>query len=136
MPCLTKEKILKANDIKMIKVPVPEWTENDPDAYIMVKSLTASEQDEFDKTILVEADVEEEKATTDLTNYRAKRAAFCMCDDNGNRLFTSEDIPNLAQKSSKALQRVLVADRELNGGDVGKQRKNLSTTLSDSLLSS
>ena len=52
MSCLTKEKILATNDIKMEKVLVPEWADGDPEAYVMVKALTAKEQDEFDKTIM------------------------------------------------------------------------------------
>jgi hypothetical protein len=122
MACLTKVQIFEAKDIKMEKVSVPEWADSDPDAYVMVKALTASEQDSFDKTIILVADGAK-KASTDMTDYRAKRAAFCMCDDEGNRLFTAADIPELSGKSAKALQRVLEADQKLNG-NVEEMEKN------------
>jgi len=114
MACLGKKQILEAKDIKMEKVFVPEWADGDPEAYVMVKALTASEQDAFDKTVIIQSSGSQ-KPKMDMTDYRAKRAAFCMCDDDGNLLFTSSDIPELSKKSSKALQRVLEKDRELNG---------------------
>lgn len=133
MGCLSKDKILASNDIKMEKVFVPEWADGDPEAYVMVKALTSAEQDAFDATVF-KTGSDPRKTKMDLKNYRAKRAAFCMCDDEGNLLFASADIPDLAKKSSKALQRVLDADRKLNG-DVEELEKNLEVTLEDSLLS-
>jgi len=129
MSCLTKEKILATNDIQMEKVLVPEWADGDQEAYVMVKALTAKEQDDFDKTIMDARNPG--KPIMDMTNYRAKRAAFCMCDDEGNLLFTPGDIPDLAKKSSKALQRVLAVDTKLNGGGVEFLEKNFVTDQSE-----
>ena len=129
MGCLTKEVILAVNDIQMEKVFVPEWAEGDPEAYVMVKALTAKEQDEFDKTIMDTSNPG--KPIMNMSNYRAKRAAFCMCDDAGNLLFAPEDIPNLSAKSSKALQRVLEADTKLNGSGVDILEKNYVTVQSE-----
>ena len=45
MACLKKELILTADDLPMEKVFVPEWADGDPEAYVMVRALTAKEQD-------------------------------------------------------------------------------------------
>lgn len=132
MACLGKKQILEAKDIKMEKVFVPEWADGDPEAYVMVKALTASEQDAFDKTIIVNGSGLKPKM--DMTDYRAKRSAFCMCDDDGNLLFHPNDIPELSKKSSKALQRVLEKDRELNG-NVEELEGNSEASPEDSLPS-
>lgn len=127
MACLTKVQIIDSKDIKMEKVFVPEWADGDLEAYVMVKALSAKEQDEFDKTIIKETKGGTGKPKVDLTNYRAKRAAFCLCDDDGNLLFTPEEIPALAEKSSIALTRVLTVDKRLNG-DLEALEKNSETT--------
>lgn len=133
MACLSKKQIIESKDITMEKVFVPEWADGDPEAYVMVKALTGAEQDEFEKSILKNRGGKG-KPQFDLTNYRAKRAAFCMCDDDGNRLFTAADIPDLAGKSGKALQRVLEADRKLNG-DAEELEKNFEADPEDLPLS-
>ena len=121
MGCLKKDEILASNDIKMEKVFVPEWADGDPEAYVMVKSLLGSEQDEFDR--LVTESIDGEKPKIDMTDYRAKRAVFCLCDDDGNRLFGIEDVSGLSNKSAKALQRIMTVDQKLNG-TVEEVRKN------------
>ena len=115
MGCLTKNKILGANDLPREKVFVPEWADGDQEAYVIVRALTAKEQDDFDTLIFKGKMDEANTPEIDTTNYRAKRAIFCLCDDEGQALFTLEDLPALSGKSAKAMQRVLEADQRLNG---------------------
>ena len=134
MGCLSKKKILDANDLPREKVFVPEWADGDEDAYVIVRALTAKEQDEFDRLIFKGAMTEGSAPEIDTTNYRAKRAIFCLCDDEGQALFTLEDLPALSGKSAKAMQRVLEVDQRLNG-KVKEKVKNSEPAPDDSSLS-
>ena len=131
MGCLSKKKILDANDLPREKVFVPEWADGDKDAYVIVRALTAKEQDDFDKLIFKGKMDESNAPEIDTTNYRAKRAIFCLCDDEGQAIFTLEDLPALSGKSAKAMQRVLEADQRLNG-KVREKVKNSEPALVDS----
>jgi hypothetical protein len=118
MGCLTKKQILEAKDLKMEIVPVPEWADdNDPDAYVKLRTLTGSEREQFEGTMCAIDDSDEENPHVKVTNdnYRAKLCAFCMVDDEGNRLFEEGDIPGLTGKSSIALDRVFEAAQKMNG---------------------
>jgi len=120
MTCLNKNQILEADDLKMKKVMVPEWADvGDSDAYVMLRTLTGSEREGFESTMYsIDEDSETPQVKLTSTDYRAKLCAFCMVDDDGNRLFVESDIPELNGKSSIALDRVFAAAQELNG--IGK----------------
>lgn len=118
MGCLNKKQILEANDLKTEKIFVPEWADGDPDAYVLLRTLTAADREAFENTIYsitTPEDGEKPKVTIDNKDHRAKLCAFCMVDDDGNRLFTEADIPDLAGKSASALERVFNAAQTLNG---------------------
>ena len=125
MGCLSKRKILDANDLPREKVFVPEWADGDEEAYVVIRALTAKEQDDFDKLIFKGKMNDSNIPEVDTTNYRAKRAIFCLCDDEGQALFTLEDLPALSGKSAKAMQRVLEVDQRLNGRVVEKVKNSV-----------
>lgn len=114
MACLTREKIAQVNDLSMQKVPVPEWSDGDPEAYVMLKSLTAKEQGMFDSSIMVVGE-DPTKPKVDTVDYGPKLALASMCDDEGNRIFSANDLEILQGKSAKALNRVVKAAMALNG---------------------
>lgn len=117
MACLNKEQILKAKDLKLEKVSVPEWADGDPDAYVMLRTLTGLEREQFESTVYTinNEDAEHPQVVMTNDNYRAKLCAFCMVDDDGTRLFSETDIPDLSGKSAIALDRVFFAAQRLNG---------------------
>jgi len=82
---LTKDTILKAADSKIEKLEVPEWG-----GHIFLKNMTGGERDAF---VLVR----------------------CICDEEGNTVFTKKDIDALGKKSAKALDRCFAAAQKLNG---------------------
>lgn len=100
MKVLGRDEILGANDIKRELVPVPEWGE---DAAVYVRSLTARERDDFERSMI---EFRGDKQTVNLAQARAKLAAMAICDENGKRLFTDLDVKALGEKSASALQRV------------------------------
>ena len=97
---LGREDILNCIDARFQDVEVPEW-----DGTVRVRSLTG-----LQRSKLLEIS---EKIKTE--EWIERVVAACICDENGNPIFTQEDVQKLAEKNSAALNRVFeVADR-LNG---------------------
>jgi hypothetical protein len=102
---LTKEQILQADDSRVVDVEVPEWG-----GTVRVTVMTGADRDRF------EADTIGRNGSTNLANIRARLAAMCIVDDQGERMFTSpDDVKDLGHKSAAALDRVFEACQRLNG---------------------
>ena len=82
---LTKDQILKANDLKMEEVNVSEWG-----GIVIVRSLTGFERDEFEKESLASREANDGKVN--LSNFRARLVSITVCDPDGNLLFNADDI--------------------------------------------
>lgn len=104
---LTKDQILKANDLPTEDVPVPEWG-----GTVRLRTLMGTERDEFEAGSLKGKGKNRE---VNLANLRARLVGLCITDAAGNRLFDDSDIRALGRKSSKALARVFEACQKLNG---------------------
>ncbi len=122
---LGRDEILQAKDLKTERVSVPEWGGD-----VLVRSMTGAERDAFEASIL-------EKRGSDydvnMRNLRAKLAAWTIVDEEGNRLFSEDDIKALSEKSAGALQRVFnVASRlsAIGPEDVEELAKNSESALS------
>lgn len=102
MNILTREQILGCDDRKKERVDVPEWG-----GFVYVAVMSGTEKDGFESSLLVSG-----RAT--LENARAKLAARCVVDEQGQRLFTDEDIDALGAKSGVALERVSRIAQRLN----------------------
>ena len=96
---LGRDEILGAQDLKTVEVEVPEWG-----GVVLVRGLTGVERDAL----------EEESAKVGLKNLRARYAARCIVDENGERVFSDEDIEALGKKSAPALHRVFMAALRLS----------------------
>ena len=108
MSTLKRDDILKAQDIKIELVPVPEWGGD-----VYVKGMTGRERDQFEASL-----VEMRGGRTThikLENVRAKLVALTTCDESGERLFTSKDAEELGKKSASALQRLFEVSQHLSG---------------------
>ena len=99
---LSKEDILKADDLKREIINVPEWG-----GEVQIRTMTGEERDSFDSEM-----IRDEKKT--FKNIRAKFLALIICDDNGKRVFSDEDISALGKKSAAALDRIFSAGQKLN----------------------
>lgn len=111
---LTKDQILAAHDIVTRKVAVPEWGGD-----VFVRMMSSRDRDRF------EADIAQNR--TDMTNFRARLCARCLCDDAGKTLFTEAEADALGEKSAAALNRVFVAASALNhftDAEVAQLEKN------------
>lgn len=103
MAYLSKEQILFANDSRTEDVSVPEWG-----GVVRIKEMTASARDAFEQSLLGK------DRKPSLSDARAKLAASCICDENGDLLFSQADVVSLGRKSAKALDRVVSAIQRIN----------------------
>lgn len=94
MADLTKDAILGAKDLNVLKVHVKEWG---GDVYI--RCMTVGERDAYECEWLAN----KEKG---VQNFRSKFLARCLCDKDGTRLFTDAEIDQLASKSIAVVDRL------------------------------
>lgn len=107
MNLLDKETILKANDLPIEEVYVPEWG-----GTVRVRTLTGRERDHFEASIAVP---EGRRMKYNLSNVRARLVALSIVDENGKLLFSEADVKVLSEKSGKALDRIYSVACRLNG---------------------
>ncbi len=116
MALLTKEQILKQDDLKSEIVEVPEWGGD-----VRVCTMSGFARDRF------EAGITGKNGGTNMSNIRAKLAAATIVDEDGKLLFDEADISKLGNKSCAALDRVFAAAQRLNlisNADVDELAKN------------
>ena len=116
---LTRDDILKADDLKKETVHVPEWGGD-----VIISTMTGAGRDLFELEVYGE-DGKQFKTT----NLRAKLIAATAQDEDGNLLFNEEDVDALGRKSGAALNRCFSVAMRLNGmgkKDIEKLEKNLS----------
>lgn len=135
MAVLTAKAILEADDLPRKLVPVTEWG-----GEVYVRTLSGTERDAFEASLVKVVGKGKNRTTErDATNFTAKLAALCICDEQGKRLFTNSQIVELGKKSSAALSRVVAVAMELNGVTdeaVESAEGNSESAPSDSSISS
>lgn len=99
---LTKDQILSADDLGLLKVHVPEWS---GDVYIRV--MTVGERDAYENEW-------QRKKETGVDDFRTKFLVRCIVDEKGSRLFDNGDVAKLAQKSARVMNRIWMAAMEHN----------------------
>lgn len=127
MTMLTRDQILKAEDLKTETVPVPEWGGD-----VNVRTLTGTERDAFEEGCI------KGKGKRDLSNLRARLCALAIVDENSNRMFSDRDVHILGKKSAAALDRVFTVAQRLSGvtdADVDDLAKNSETGQSEDSIS-
>jgi len=95
---LTRDEILKAQDIDYEVVEVPEWG-----GEVRVRAMTAAERDAFEASILRQT---KSGVQVEMVNLRARLCAMTIVDEDGKRIFSDGDVAELGKKSAAALQRV------------------------------
>ena len=122
MSLLTRDEILKAQDLQTQTVEVPEWGGS-----VKVQGMTGTDRDAF------EADIVQKKGkdfSVNMRNIRAKLVAVSLVNGDGKRIFTDKDIAALGKKSAAALDRIFSIAQELSGistEDVEELAKNLDS---------
>jgi len=114
---LSRDDILNANDAKLEEIHIPEWNGN-----VYIRVMRAGERDKFEAECL---------NTTGKTNFRAKLAALCVCDKDGDRIFTDADIAALTNKSAAALDRIFrhaIHINQMTSDDIEELEQGLKKT--------
>jgi hypothetical protein len=101
---LSRDQILNAKDSTIQTVPVPEWG-----GAVGVRVMSGKERDAFERRLSDQAKLGELGA-----NMRAALVASTVVDEQGNRLFTEEDIEALGKKNWAALERITRVSTSLN----------------------
>lgn len=104
---LTKNQILTANDLETREVDVPEWGGS-----VTVKALSGKERDAWEASLRV---TRGKQTAADTSNIRAKLVARALIGDDGERLFSDQDIAALGDKSALVLDRLFDVIAEMSG---------------------
>lgn len=102
MTLLNREAVLGSNDLKKELVKVPEWG-----GEIYISMMTGESRDAWEQGLV-------SGKGNNLANIRAKLFAFTAVGEDGKRLFTSDDIEALGNKSGAALDRCVKVAQKLN----------------------
>lgn len=119
MKRLTGKDFRKKRAPKTEDVQVPEW-----DGFITVQEMTAAQRDEFDEFVL------KMREQNKVQGLRAVVVSICAIDEDGERIFSDLDVPDLQKQSSKVIGRIADAALKLSGmsnEDVEEQVKNSET---------
>jgi hypothetical protein len=123
---LSKKAILAAPDIKSELVHVPEWGGD-----VMVFGMTGSQRDEFEASIV---EMRGQSQVLHMQNLRAKLCALTIRDEDGRRMFDSDEVDALGAKSAQALQRIFEVAQRLSSvtpKDMEDLAKNLESGAND-----
>ena len=100
MVLLDRAAILAADDIRYETVDVPEWG-----GTVRVRSLTGSERDKYDaESWALPSGGKDAKGA--LTDFRVRRVAKAIVDENGASLFSEHDIAALGAKNGAVIDRI------------------------------
>jgi hypothetical protein len=115
MGVLTREDILKVEDLKVEKVEVPEWGGD-----IFIAEMSGDARDEFEQYAFAQSGKK-----TDYVHIRAALVAMCAVNEKRERLFSFEDIKALGQKNGLILDRLFDVANRLNK-IFGSQREDVA----------
>jgi len=112
---LTEEQILAADDMGLLELEVPEWGGS-----VHIRVMTVGERDSYENEWMV-------NKSKGVDNFRSKFLQRVLCDENGELLFTAQEVDKLAKKSARVITRVWEAamrHNALTDGDVEELAKN------------
>ena len=101
MAILDRDAILQARDARVQKLHVPEWG---GDVYIRV--MSADDRDDI---------MSQFRDGVSFAQAHARFAAKVLCDKDGGRLFSDDELAKLGGKSGLVLERIWEAAAPLNG---------------------
>lgn len=104
---LNRDLILKANDLPIEPIEVPEWG-----GTVYVRTMDGSERDRFDATIIKRSRKDD---TFDTAGLRADIVVLTVCDESGNLMFSDDDRMALLKKNAAVLDRICAKARKMNG---------------------
>ncbi len=108
---MDKQSLIEEDDLPVRKVETPEWTKN-PVVYVrMLDGPELMALSEFSKAGNDNKEEDEKLAE----QYMWRFAAYVICDENGLRMFTNDELSLLARKNPYVLKRIVTEAQEHNG---------------------
>jgi len=95
--------------LTIVEVPLPELGEG---VVVKVQAMTAGQRDRWEASMTVGKG---KKTHMDTRSFRARLVIASVIDDDGNKVFTSADLPMLNAYPVKLLQRICKAATEASG---------------------
>jgi len=111
MTLLGRDQILGASDFETRDVECPEWG-----GTVRVRPLTAVQRSLIESTML---EANQTKRFDKVGKVAIQCVAWCVVDEQGERLFTEADVKALGEKSSAPILRLRDAIFELSGMSKG-----------------
>ena len=100
---LKRDEILGANDVRHEEVDVPEWG-----GTVLIAAMSGKARDAWEQSLIGE------KGKVNIENVRARLVVYTAVDEQGDRIFTDQDIELLGRKSAAALERCSRVAQRLN----------------------
>ena len=100
---LKRDEILSKKELRREKVSIPEWGGD-----VFVSEMSAESRDEWEQAIVTR------DKNKNLQNPRAKLAVATIVDENGERIFTDDDINKVGKLSASVLDRICLVAQKLN----------------------
>lgn len=125
---LSKEQILKTDDLPRRVVKTPEWG-----GEVLVRGLASGERDAYmDSHVKIEAGSQGSSTKVTIANSEALLATKCIIDADGKRLFTDGEAEMLAKKSGSVIHRIVGVIEQISGLlDAEQTEKNSETPQGD-----
>lgn len=112
---LTKDQILAADDLDLLKIEVPEWK-----GCVYCRVMSVGERDSYEREWIG-------KKETGVENFRTKFLQRVLCTKDGELLFTCDEIAALSKKSARVMGRLwdkAMKHNHLMAEDVEELAKN------------
>lgn len=113
---LTAEEIIQSDDLPTQEVPCPEWG-----GTVLVRGLDGDGRDDFDAHLQKltpnseTVEVDGRRTKMNLHGARAKLVSMTCINEDGELIFTPQQVRQLGKKSAKALDRVYSVAQALSG---------------------
>jgi hypothetical protein len=96
--------------LKVKRVPVPEWVPGDKKAYVYVRQFRGEDAKEVQQLCQ-----DSLKDDADESELQARWCVLGVCNKQGKRQFTPEDVPELLQRALMPLSRCAIEVMRMNG---------------------
>ncbi|MEU2992894.1 hypothetical protein ABZ772_21550 [Streptomyces griseoincarnatus] len=109
MALLSKEQIAAADDRKWEDVPVPEWG-----GTVRLVGMSGSERNAYQSSLVV-LGPNGSVQRMNMTDQLAKLVAKCLVGEDGQRLFSDNEVKALGAKNGAVLERLGQVAQRLSG---------------------
>lgn len=109
MALLSKEQITAADDRKWEDVPVPEWG-----GTVRLVGMSGSERNAYQSSLVV-LGPNGSVQRMNMTDQLAKLVAKCLVGEDGQRLFSDNEVKALGAKNGAVLERLGQVAQRLSG---------------------